>query len=108
MFSQKEVLAKILKGMLDIVVLDLLSTKPMHGYIIMQTIRKTYGIYFGASTIYPLLNCLERKGLIEYEWAVHTEKPRKVYKITAKGKAFLAQSRRELQVLVSPLLTVQR
>jgi hypothetical protein len=39
--------------------------QPMHGYQIITKIRKTFGVYFGPSTIYPLLGALEKKWLRE-------------------------------------------
>ncbi len=53
--SQKEVSTKLMKGLLDLITLQLLSNKPMHGYEVITKIRKNFGVYFGPSTIYPLL-----------------------------------------------------
>ena len=58
---QKEVQVKLAKGLLDLIVLQFLSTQPMHGYQIITKIRKNYGVYFGPSTIHPLLATLEKK-----------------------------------------------
>jgi len=58
---QKEVQVKLAKGLLDLIVLEFLSTQPMHGYQIITKIRKNFGVYFGPSTIYPLLATLEKK-----------------------------------------------
>ena len=60
--SQKEVSTKLMKGLLDLIILQFLSTEPMHGYQVITKIRKNYGVYFGPSTIYPLLGTLEKKG----------------------------------------------
>ena len=53
--AQKEVQVKLMKGLLDLIVLQFLSSQPMHGYQIITKIRKSFGVYFGPSTIYPLL-----------------------------------------------------
>ena len=58
---QKDVQTKLAKGLLDLIVLQFLSSQPMHGYQIITKIRKNFGIYFGPSTIYPLLATLEKK-----------------------------------------------
>ncbi|MEJ2363340.1 MAG: HEAT repeat domain-containing protein, partial [Deltaproteobacteria bacterium] len=47
---QKEVQVKLAKGLLDLIVLQLLNTQPMHGYQIITKIRNNYGVYFGPST----------------------------------------------------------
>ena len=66
--SQKEVSTKLMKGLLDLIILQFLSTQPMHGYQIITKIRKNFGVYFGPSTIYPLLSTLEKKGFVKSEW----------------------------------------
>lgn len=87
--NSKEVQVKLMKGLLDLVVLQFLRTQPMHGYQIISKIRKTFGVYFGPSTIYPLLGLLEKKGYVKSEWNMSTERPRKVYKLTSDGQNLL-------------------
>jgi len=83
--EMKKVQAKLVKGLLDLIILNLLKAKPMHGYQIITCIRKNFGVYFGPSTIYPLLNSLEEKGYIKSEWDLSKDRPRKVYNLTAEG-----------------------
>ena len=83
--AQKEVQTKLMKGLLDLIVLQFLSGQPMHGYQIITKIRKNFGVYFGPSTIYPLLATLEKKGFVNSEWNMTTERPRKIYKLTNEG-----------------------
>ena len=87
--SQKEVQTKLMKGLLDLIVLQFLSTQPMHGYQVITKIRKSFGVYFGPSTIYPLLGTLEKKGFVNSEWNMNNERPRKVYKLTNEGQNLL-------------------
>lgn len=87
--SQKEVQIKLMKGLIDLVILQLLSTQPMHGYQIITKIRKNFGVYFGPSTIYPLLNTLEKKGCVDGEWNMDNERPRKTYRLTSNGQNVL-------------------
>ncbi len=75
--SQKEVAAKLMKGLLDLIILQLLNNKPMHGYEVITKIRKNFGVYFGPSTIYPLLGTLEKKGFIDSNWNTDFERPEK-------------------------------
>lgn len=89
MNNVKEVQVKLMKGLLDLIVLQFLSSQPMHGYQIITKIRKTFGVYFGPSTIYPLLNTLERSGYVKSEWDMSNERPRKVYKLTVEGRNLL-------------------
>ncbi|MEM2995247.1 MAG: PadR family transcriptional regulator [Candidatus Bathyarchaeia archaeon] len=87
--NSKEVQTKLMKGLLDLIILQFLNSQPMHGYQIITKIRKTFGIYFGPSTIYPLLNTLEKRGYVKSEWNMENERPRKIYKLTTEGQNLL-------------------
>jgi PadR family transcriptional regulator PadR len=87
--NSKEVQTKLMKGLLDLIILQFLNGQPMHGYQIITKIRKTFGVYFGPSTIYPLLGTLEKKGFVRSDWEMSTERPRKVYKLTNEGQSLL-------------------
>jgi PadR family transcriptional regulator PadR len=87
---QKEAQTKLMKGLLDLVVLQFLSHEPMHGYQIITRIRRSFGVYFGPSTIYPLLGTLEKKGYVSSVWNMDTERPRKIYKLTNDGLNLLS------------------
>jgi len=80
---------KLVRGLLDLVVLGLLKEKSTHGYGIITSIRQKFGVYFGPSTVYPLLNELENKGTVKSEWDLTHDRPRKVYSLTAEGISLL-------------------
>jgi len=80
---------KLVRGLLDLVVLGLLKENALHGYGIITSIRQKFGVYFGPSTVYPLLNDLEKKGTIKSEWNLTHDRPRKVYALTADGTSLL-------------------
>lgn len=86
----REVQIKLMRGLLDLVVLQYLRAHPMHGYQVISSLRKNFGVYFGPSTIYPLLSTLEGKGYIKSQWDLQNERPRKVYTITPQGLDLLA------------------
>jgi DNA-binding PadR family transcriptional regulator len=87
--ESKEVQVKLMKGLLDLIILQFLNGQPMHGYQIITKIRKTFGVYFGPSTIYPLLGTLEKKGYVKSEWNMNNERPRKEYMLTKDGQNLL-------------------
>ncbi len=87
--TQKNVQTKLTKGLLDLIILELLEKQPMHGYQIITTVRKNFGVYFGPSTIYPLLSLMEKKSYVKCEWNMSSERPRKVYSLTNSGKSML-------------------
>ncbi len=87
--NPKKVQVKLMKGLLDLIVLQYLNGESMHGYKMIKKIRKEFGVYFGPSTIYPLLNSLEEKGHVESVWDMESERPRKVYSLTSEGRSLL-------------------
>jgi PadR family transcriptional regulator len=102
---QKETQTKLTKGLLDIIILQYLEKESMHGYQLITTIRKNFGVYFGPSTIYPLLNLLEKKGYVNSTWNMSSERPRKVYAITNDGKNVLSFTESSLNFICKNLST---
>jgi len=103
--AQKEVSTKLMKGLLDLILLQFLSNEPMHGYQIITKIRKSFGVYFGPSTIYPLLNTLEKKGYVKSEWNMSYERPRKIYSLTGNGQSMLDLTEESLNLICRKLTT---
>jgi PadR family transcriptional regulator, regulatory protein PadR len=97
--SKKEVSKKLMKGLLDLIILQFLSNEPTHGYQVITRIRKSFGIYFGPSTIYPLLGTLEKKGYIKNEWHMNFERPRKIYSLTNNGQNMLNFTEESLNLI---------
>jgi PadR family transcriptional regulator PadR len=96
---QKEIRAKLTKGLLDLIILQFLNQEPMHGYQLITKIRKNFGIYFGPSTVYPLLGTLEKKGHVKSTWNMDAERPRKIYQITHEGENALSFTEGSLNLL---------
>jgi DNA-binding PadR family transcriptional regulator len=96
---QKEVQTKLTKGLLDLIVLQFLDSEPMHGYQIITKIRRGFGVYFGPSTVYPLLASLEKKGHVESKWNMKSERPRKVYELTSQGRSLLSFTENSLSLI---------
>jgi PadR family transcriptional regulator PadR len=96
---QKETQTKLTKGLLDTIILQYLQQEPMHGYQLITQIRKTFGVYFGPSTVYPLLGTLEKKGYVTSTWNMDAERPRKVYRISNDGKSALSFTETSLNAI---------
>ncbi|MHA1616994.1 MAG: PadR family transcriptional regulator [Candidatus Njordarchaeales archaeon] len=89
---------------LGLFVLKILARKPMHGYQITERINKILNIKVPRQLIYFILLRLEHAGLVSSKWIESEEKkPRKVYKITKKGKEFMENCIRELEEIVKQL-----
>lgn len=96
---QSEIQTKLTKSLLDMIILQFLDAQPMHGYQIITKIRKNFGVYFGPSTIYPLLGLLEKKGYVKSVWSMDGEKPRKVYTLTSDGQTVLSFTEGSLKMI---------
>jgi len=102
---QKEVQVKLAKGLLDVIILQFLNNQPMHGYQIISQIRKSYGVYFGPSTVYPLLGAMEKKGYVSSEWNMENDRPRKVYRLTNHGQGVLDFTENSLSLIIKKIGT---
>ena len=102
---QKETQTKLTKGLLDMIILQYLQQEPMHGYQLITKIRKTFGVYFGPSTVYPLLGALEKKGYVTSTWNMDADRPRKVYQISNDGKSVLNFTENSLNAICRTMVT---
>lgn len=82
------------KGYIRIATLALLSKKPHHGYEIMKEIEeRTRGFWKPtAGGMYPVLKDLQESGYIEGRWDTQTKRRKRVYVITASGRAVLKRA----------------
>lgn len=79
----------ILRGTLDLLILNALSTGEKHGYAVSEWIDVvTEGsLLVEEGTLYPALHRLERRGFVSSEWGVSESNRRaKFYELTGKGR----------------------
>jgi len=87
---------ELLKGTLALLILSLLSRRPMYGYELAATVQgDTDGAFrWREGSLYPSLHKLEQGGLIVGKWEEkETGRKRRYYHITKKGRAALAEKR---------------
>ena len=80
------------------IMLSILQQSEAYGYQIIQQIQRISGgkIVWTTGTLYPFLHRLETEGLVETEWKVAVDAPRrKYYSLTAKGKKALHKEQRQ-------------
>lgn len=99
------------KGVLDMLVLRLLSSEEKYGYQIIQELkdRSDGRFLLKEGTLYPILYRLEDEKLVESKWSEAEGKrvPRKYYAITDRGKETLvelAELWREISDSVSSIM----
>ncbi len=84
------------KGHLKLLILKMLSERPMHGYGIMGELENTYGIpHPSPGTVYPILASLRRSGLIER--VGEGKRDKRLYRTTEKGLEYLREHEEELK-----------
>ena len=82
----------LLTGSTTVLILKLLEEKDMYGYEMISNLAKKSNHTFDlkAGTLYPLLHNLEKNGIVEsYEESTASERTRKYYHLTEKGKDVL-------------------
>jgi Fe2+ or Zn2+ uptake regulation protein len=67
-------------------ILTILYEGPTHGYSIISRFKKRVKKEVSPSLVYPFLQQLEEKGLVEYTIESIGEKERKIFKLTQEGK----------------------
>jgi DNA-binding PadR family transcriptional regulator len=73
------------RGCLGLAVLQVLSEKPMHGYVLAQELARTYQCPLSASLAYPTLQDLSDRKYLAGE-----EKMKKVQEILAEARRKVA------------------
>jgi len=77
-------------GIIPLVVLKILSTKPMHGYQLAEELAELLGETVPKPLVYVTLKRLEERNLLTSEWQLgESGPPKRVYHITEKGSKFL-------------------
>ncbi|MSR57533.1 MAG: PadR family transcriptional regulator [Planctomycetaceae bacterium] len=95
--------SRLLWGMVDTLILEVISGGPTYGYEIAQTVLGRSRGYFEITegSLYPALHRLERQKLLAAIWKEADGRDRKYYKLTPAGKTALAAKKREWQEFTS-------
>ena len=88
-------------GDLRVVILNLISQEPRHGYDLIKSIEELTGGAYSPSpgVVYPTLTLLEELGHV----TVTADGAKKLYDITDEGRAFLEANRAPLDALLARL-----
>src|SRR6187551_836986 len=89
--SLDEKFTAIRKGLLEFLVLKIISANQVYAADILQQLSAT-DFATQEGTLYPLLSRMRREELVDYEWKEsEAGPPRKYYQLTAKGRTALAE-----------------
>jgi PadR family transcriptional regulator PadR len=95
---------EMLKGVLEGIVLAILSGRAAYGYEITASLREKGFSDIAEGTVYALLIRIEQRGLVDVQ-KVPSEKgpPRKVYSLKAQGQEYLEEFWRTWSFLTEQL-----
>jgi PadR family transcriptional regulator, regulatory protein PadR len=88
------------------IVLAILAEEASYGYAILRRVRELSGghMEWTDGMLYPVLHRLERLGHVQARWQLaETGRRRKYYRITPRGRAQLAEERRQWQAVDATL-----
>ncbi|MDF1503991.1 PadR family transcriptional regulator [Roseisolibacter sp. H3M3-2] len=86
--------AELLKGTLDMLILQTLTVQPMHGYAIAQHIGRLSDevLTVEQGSLYPALERLQKKGWVTSKWGESpTGRQARYYTLTAAGRRQLGE-----------------
>lgn len=87
-------LQQLLSGVVEPLMLFIISDLPMHGYRIAKELEQRSNGYFKltGSTVYSALRRLEKNGLVLSSWQqVAKKQKRRYYQLTEKGYQIMAE-----------------
>lgn len=92
------------RALLPSAILACLEQAPLHGYAIGQALgHRGFGVPKGGS-LYPALARLEESAMVRTQWVPGPSGPaRRLYSLTARGRAQLDEDRRRLAALSASL-----
>ncbi|HET7482637.1 MAG TPA: helix-turn-helix transcriptional regulator [Actinomycetota bacterium] len=98
----------LIKGHLDPLVLAVVEQGPLHGYAIIEELRRRSRGEFDLpeGTVYPALHRLERLGYLASRWDDSQGRRRRVYELTRAGRKALAAKRNEWKAFRSAVSSV--
>ena len=82
------------QGTLDMLILKIVASGPIHGYAVAQRIQQISRdvLLIPQGSLYPALHRLERRRLLQAEWRTsETGREAKFYRLTPKGRKQLAE-----------------
>ena len=96
---------ELMRGAGPTAVMQLLSAGEKYGYELVEALstRSNGVLAMGQSTLYPLLYNLEAKGLVKSRVDESGPRPRRFYRLTAKGEKKLAADTKQWHALVDAL-----
>ncbi len=97
--SFENLILELRRGVIVLAVLSQLSQE-QYGYSLINNLRES-GLEIDQGTLYPLLRRLESQGLLQSNWRIEADRPRRYYVISPEGQALLPRLKEEWNGIVS-------
>jgi PadR family transcriptional regulator PadR len=97
------------KGLLDVVILNLLRHGQCHGYEMAQTLKQINGLMIREGNIYPILARLQTDGLVRsYSKPSQNGPPRRYFKLTRLGEEILTDMNAHWDKIIDSIETIRK
>jgi len=96
-------------GALEMMILRTLKGQPLHGYALVQIIKRTSNdlLNIEEGSLYPALQRLLREELVTAEWGISSTNRRvRVYKLTATGRKHLEREVSRFEKMLEGIVRV--
>ena len=101
--------SQLRKGILEMVILNLLQYKKCHGYEMVQDLKQIKGLRIREGNIYPILARLEMESLLTSNKQPSVEgPPRKYYELTKLGQSTVNEMNRHWDQMNESILDIRR
>jgi PadR family transcriptional regulator, regulatory protein PadR len=97
--SFENVILELRRGVIVLAVLSRLDQE-QYGYSLIKSLADN-GLEIDQGTLYPLLRRLESQGLLQSNWRVETDRPRRYYVLSEEGRTLLPRLKEEWNGIVS-------
>ena len=97
------------KGLLEVVVLNLLQHGRCHGYEMVQILKRIDGLQIREGNIYPILARLQTDGLVTADCRASSDgPPRKYFELTKQGRKTLVDMNAHWDRIIRSILSIRK
>ncbi|PZR73006.1 MAG: PadR family transcriptional regulator [Chthoniobacterales bacterium] len=89
---------QLFSGLIRLHILHHAEEEPLYGNWMIEELRR-HGYHISAGTLYPMLHRMERQGYLSVKTARADGRIRRVYRVTAKGRRALQDSKTKIREL---------
>ena len=97
--SFDNLILELRRGVIVLAVLSQLE-KEQYGYSLINGLRE-HNLEIEQGTLYPLLRRLESQGLLQSNWRIESDRPRRYYMLSNEGRKLLPRLKEEWAGIVS-------